>query len=58
MEGLRYVLPVLWMTSCFRTTDLWRVVTNLRMSAVLEQVTNVPAYPPGCATLFDFVVVG
>jgi len=26
-------------------------------SAVLEQVVKFPMYPPGCATLFDFVII-
>jgi len=42
---IRYVLPVLWMTSCFHIMGpLACGIGNIYVSAVLEQVTEFPTY--------------
>jgi len=54
-NGMCYVLPVLWMTSCFLIMALWRVVLAISTWAPCwSQISNVFAR---VGTLFEFVVV-
>jgi len=55
-NGIRYVFPVLWMTSCMGPMACG--IGNVYASAVLAARSDkFPTYSPGCATLFDFVVL-
>ena len=61
-SAIRYVLPVLWMTSCFPIMGAtWRVayVGNIDVSAVLKQavkISNVFARGRQTVTLLSYTV--
>jgi len=50
-----YVLPVLWMTSCFHI--MFHMACGIGINNVSEQIVKFPMYSPGGSMLFDFVVV-
>jgi len=57
-NAICYVLPVLWMTSCFHIMEygawLWQYIHGRHAAASSHKF---PTYSPGSATLFDFVVI-
>jgi len=55
---IRYVLPVLWMTSYSHIMGhVARGISSINVGAVLQQTVRFPKNLPGGTTPFDFVVV-
>ena len=58
--GIRYVLLVLCMTSCFPTIDPIPMacgIGNVYLSIVVINFRRIRTYSPGGATMFQFVMV-
>jgi len=57
-NAIRYVLPVLWMTSCLRVMGhTARDAGNIDVGAMLQQIVKMYNVFATAATLFDSVVV-
>jgi len=60
-NGMRYVLPVLWMTSCFHVMGhVARSVGNIDVGAVLQQAVinfqRIRQGKPRCLTLSSYIM--
>ena len=51
---VRYLLSILWMTSCLRVV---RGIGSNNVGTMLKDVVRISSIFPGGTTLFDFIVV-